>query len=107
MYFWKAFPVYFRLYLLLQLENELKQTQTELNKAQQMLESYKVHYSKKKQLIEAQSQEVEAHRKVSQDFRQKCDKLAIDNKVLKVGTDTSVSQGLEKEQAHEGSKSAQ
>ena len=49
-----------------------------------MLDSYKVHYSKKKELIETQNQEVEAYKNVAREFRQKADRLTCDNKVLKV-----------------------
>ncbi|XP_056009010.1 nuclear mitotic apparatus protein 1-like isoform X2 [Ostrea edulis] len=74
------------------LENELKQALVENEKAQRMLDSYKVHYSKKKELIEIQNQEVEAHRNVARDFRQKCDKLTLDNKVLKQNYDAMKSE---------------
>lgn len=62
----------------------MKQAQAENEKSQRMLDSYKVHYSKKKELIETQNQEVEAHRNLAREFRQKADRLSCDNKALKV-----------------------
>lgn len=62
----------------------MKQAQAENEKSQRMLDSYKVHYSKKKELIETQNQEVEAHKNLAREFRQKAERLSCDNKALKV-----------------------